>query len=158
MTMSIDGPVVNLLDEAKSPKFWMSRFNRENPIIWMEMVEPFDISRDAHKICQGKRIKLYIDKETASSTLIVVPVWMASSPLRYALIGGASGNLGLDVRIGRSGSKVDPYGITARNLRLMSQLANEFNLRGSLTCCAKRLTEERLNLRICPRIERHILT
>ena len=54
------GPVVTLLVEAATPHFWLSKFNRKNPIIGLEMIAPIALIHTDPQIFRGKRVNFIL--------------------------------------------------------------------------------------------------
>ena len=67
---SANGPAASLLAEAVTPKFWLSKFNKKNPIIGLEMLAPLAFIHSVPNLFQGKRVNFYIDNDAAADTLI----------------------------------------------------------------------------------------
>ena len=107
--------VIDLLCEALVPKFRRAKFSRRNPIIGMEMLAPLALIHIAARKFANKSVNLYIDNVTASNTLTRGDF---DDPILAATIAAfwrQAERLGLDVWIGRVGSKVNPADLPARN-------------------------------------------
>ena len=96
----------------------MNKFNRENPIIGMEMLARLALLYAASGICQWKRVNFYIANDTAANTLIRGD---CTDPVIAAMIESfwkQADQLSLDARIGRVGSEVNPADPPTRHKKL----------------------------------------
>ena len=134
------GPLVNLLAEGVAPKFRLSKFNKKNPIIGMEMLAPLAVTHSAPTAFEGKRVNIYIDNDAASNALIRGD---CSDPVLAAMIRAfweKAERLSLDVWIGRVGSAANPADRPARRKKLPFKVLKrvQFNSPFHLICTTLR--------------------
>ena len=118
MTISNQGPVINLLCEAPVPKFRKNKFSRRNPIIGMDIPAPMALLYKASHRYLNKRVNLYIDNDAASNTRIRGD---SHDPVLDAMIGDywkKAEQLSADIWIGRVALKVNPADLPTRGKQL----------------------------------------